>query len=127
MLLRERKGRVGRQGLSRAQRGVPRWPAAVAILSIGAAYLALSDYVTVGPRVLLPGLMTVLVVLVLSVHALGRYRAARRVSFVLLGVLTRVLRRPRRAELAREPLGELTFARRLRAGQNETSDLRHLR
>jgi uncharacterized membrane protein len=79
---------VDRQGLSRTRRGVPRWPAAVAILSIGASYLALSDYVTLGPHVLTPGLMTVLVVLVLSVHALGRYRAARRVSFVLLGVLT---------------------------------------
>jgi hypothetical protein len=68
--------------------GVPRWPAAVAILSIGASYLALSEYVTFGPRVSLPVLMTVLVVLLLSVHARGRYRLARRIAFVLLGVLT---------------------------------------
>ena len=39
-----------------------RWPGAVALLSIGASYLALSDYVTVEPRVWLPALMTVLVV-----------------------------------------------------------------
>jgi uncharacterized membrane protein len=68
--------------------GVPRWPAAVALLAIGASYLALSEYVTFGPRVWLPGLMSVLVVLALSVHARGRYRLARRISFVLLGVLT---------------------------------------
>ena len=79
------------QGLSRTRRGVPRWPAVVALLSIGASYLALSEYMTVGPRVLVPGLMTLLVVLVLSVHALGRYRVARRISFVLLGVLTAAL------------------------------------
>ena len=88
VLTSERKGRVDRQGRSRTRMGVPRWPAAVAILSIGASYLALSEYVTFGPRVSLPVLMTVLVVLLLSVHARGRYRLARRIAFVLLGVLT---------------------------------------
>jgi uncharacterized membrane protein len=57
-------------------------------LSIGASYLALSEYVTVGPRVVIPVLMTVLVVLVLSVHIRGHYRLARRISFVLLGIVT---------------------------------------
>jgi uncharacterized membrane protein len=57
-------------------------------LSIGASYLALSDYVTIVPRLWLPGLLTVLVVALLSAHARGRYRLARTISFVLLGVVT---------------------------------------
>jgi hypothetical protein len=62
---------------------VPRWSGAVALLSIGASYLALSDYVTIVPRLWLPGLMALLVT-----HARGRYRLARTISFVLLGVVT---------------------------------------
>jgi uncharacterized membrane protein len=79
---------VGRRGRVRTPRDVPRWPGAVALLSIGASYLALSDYVTVVPRLWLPGLMTVLVVALLSAHAGGRYHLARRISFVLLGIVT---------------------------------------
>jgi uncharacterized membrane protein len=79
---------VGRQERSRTRGGVPRWPAAVALLSIGASYLALSDYVTFGPRLWLPGLLTVLVVALLSAHARGRYHLARTISFVLLSVMT---------------------------------------
>jgi uncharacterized membrane protein len=79
---------VGRQGLSRTRRGVPRWPAAVAILSIGASYIALSEYVTFGPRLWLPGLVSVLVVPLLIAHTRGHYRMARTISFVLLGVVT---------------------------------------
>jgi len=67
---------------------MPRWPGAVALLLIGASYLALSDYVTIVPRLWLPGLMTVLVVALLTAHARGRYRLARGISFVLLGVVT---------------------------------------
>jgi hypothetical protein len=79
---------VARQGLSDTGRRVARWPGAVALLSIGASYLALSDYVTVEPRVWLPALMTVLVVALLSAHARDYYRLARTISFVLLGVVT---------------------------------------
>jgi hypothetical protein len=79
---------VGRQGLSDTRRGVPRWPGAGALLSIGASYLALSDYVTVVPRFWLPGLMAMLVVALLIAHARGRYRLARAISFVLLGVVS---------------------------------------
>jgi uncharacterized membrane protein len=79
---------VGRQGLSRTRRGVPRWPAAVALLAIGASYIVLSEYVTLGPRVWLPGLVAILVVPLLSAQAWGRYRLARTISFVLLGVVT---------------------------------------
>jgi uncharacterized membrane protein len=79
---------VGKQEFSDAGRGVARWPGAVALLSIGASYLVLSDYVTVEPRIWLPALMTVLVVVLLSAHARGSYRLARTISFVLLGVVT---------------------------------------
>ena len=88
MLTSERKVRVDRQGLSRTRKGVPRWPAAVAILSIGASYIALSGYVTFGPRVWLPGIMAVLLVPLLITHARGHYRLARGISFVLLVVTT---------------------------------------
>ena len=67
---------------------MPRWPAAVALLVIGASYIALSENVTVGPRTWLPGLMTVLVVPLMSAHARGHYRLARRISFVLIVVVT---------------------------------------
>jgi uncharacterized membrane protein len=58
------------------------------LLLIGASYIALSEEVTVGPRVWLPGLMTVLAVPLASAHARGHYRLARGISFVLIGVVT---------------------------------------
>jgi uncharacterized membrane protein len=67
---------------------VPRWPAAVAILSVGASYIALSGYVTFGPRIWLPGFMAVLLVPLLIAHARGHYRLARGIGFVLLFVTT---------------------------------------
>jgi uncharacterized membrane protein len=88
MPVNERSGGVGRQVPPLSQKGVPRWPAAVALLLIGASYIALSESVTVGPRAWLPGLMTVLVVPLMSAHAGGHYRLARGISFVLIGVAT---------------------------------------
>src|SRR5215210_451766 len=79
---------VGRQGLSDARRGVPRWPGAVALLAIGVSYLALSDYVTVVPRFWLPGLVVMSVVVLLIAQARGRPRVARAISFIILGVVT---------------------------------------
>src|SRR5215213_3781533 len=92
-LVSERKGRVdddgrGGRGIPRTGRGVPRWLAAVALLALGASYIALSEDVTVGPRAWLPGLMTVLVVPLMSAHARGHYRLARGISFVLIVVVT---------------------------------------
>ncbi len=79
---------MGRQRLSPTQRGVPRWPAAVALLSIGVSYVALSGYVAFGPRAWLPGFMSVLLVPLLVAHAKGHYRLARGIGFVLLIVTT---------------------------------------
>jgi uncharacterized membrane protein len=89
MPVTERRGAKARQQVPpHSQRGVPRWPAAVALLLIGGSYIALSENVTVGPRAWLPGLLTVLVVPLASAHARGHYRLARGISFVLVGVVT---------------------------------------
>jgi hypothetical protein len=66
-----------RQGLSLSRRGVPRWPGALALLLIGASYLALSDYVAVVPRFWLSGFMATSVVVLLIAQARGRHRLAR--------------------------------------------------
>ena len=84
----EGKVRADRGGSARARRGVPRWPAAAALLTVGVSYIALSGYVTFGPRVWLPGFMSVLLVPLLVAHAKGHYRLARRIGFVLLVVTT---------------------------------------
>jgi hypothetical protein len=82
---------VGGQGPSDTRRGVSRWPGAVALLSIGVSYLALSDYVTVVPRFWLPGLMALLVTIVLISHARGRYRLLTVVQCMLSLVVVVVL------------------------------------
>jgi uncharacterized membrane protein len=73
---------------SEVQRGVPRWPGAVALLAIAASYLALSQYVRVLPRFWLPVFMAMSVVVLLTAHTRGRHRLARTISFMLLGVVT---------------------------------------
>ncbi|MBA2713792.1 MAG: hypothetical protein H0U55_09615, partial [Rubrobacteraceae bacterium] len=64
---REDRGRVG----------VPRWPAAVALLVIGAIYAEVSDGLSVGPRVLLLGFVAMLLVPLMFAHARGRHRLSR--------------------------------------------------
>jgi uncharacterized membrane protein len=79
---------VDRRGFSDVRRGVPRWPGVVALLSIAASYLALSDYVTIVPRYWLPGLMAMSVAVLLIAQARGRDRMARAITFVILGIVT---------------------------------------
>jgi uncharacterized membrane protein len=79
---------VDRREASDVRRGVPRWPGAVALLSIAASYSALSDYVRVLPRFWLPVFMAMSVAVLLTAHARGRHRLARTISFVLLGLVT---------------------------------------
>lgn len=70
-------------------RGVfPRWPAAVALLAIGALYAVLSDGLTLGPRAFLLGLVAVLLVPLMSAHLRGRHRLARWFGLGMAGIVT---------------------------------------
>jgi uncharacterized membrane protein len=75
-------------GARRGQSGLPRWPAAVALLAVGALYGVLSDGLTLGPRAFLLGLVLVLLVPLLSAHLRGSHRLARGFAFVVIGLVT---------------------------------------
>jgi uncharacterized membrane protein len=77
-----------RNGARPSQRALPRWPAAVALLAVGALYAVLSDELTLIPRAFLLGLVAVLLVPLLSAHLRGSYRLARGFSFVVIGLVT---------------------------------------
>jgi hypothetical protein len=68
--------------------GLPRWPAAVALLAVGALYGVLSDGLTLGPRAFLLGLVAVLLVPLLSAHLRGSHRLARGFAFGLISLVT---------------------------------------
>jgi hypothetical protein len=70
------------------QSGLPRWPAAVALLVVGALYGVLSDGLTLGPRAFLLGLVAVLLVPLLSAHLRGSHRLARGFAFGVIGLVT---------------------------------------
>ena len=70
-------------------RGVfPRWPAAVALLAIGALYAVLSEGLTLGPRAFLLGLVAVLLVHLMSAHLRGSHRLARWFGLGMVGIVT---------------------------------------
>jgi uncharacterized membrane protein len=69
-------------------RGVPRWPAALALLAVGALYAVLSDGLTIGPRVFLLGLVTLLLVPLLTAHRRGSHLMARRLGLAVTGLVT---------------------------------------
>jgi hypothetical protein len=62
-----------RNGAPPERSGLPRWPAALALLGVGALYAVLSGGLTLGPRAFLLGLVAVLLVPLLSAH-LAPYR-----------------------------------------------------
>ena len=66
----------------------PRWPAAVALLIVGALYAVLSDGLTLGPRAFLLGLVAVLLVPLLTAHLRGKHRLARGFAFGVIGLVT---------------------------------------
>ena len=68
--------------------GLPRWPAAVALLAVGALYGVLSDGLTLGPRAFLLGLVAVLLVPLLTAHLRGSHRFARGFGFGVIGLVT---------------------------------------
>jgi uncharacterized membrane protein len=70
------------------RRGLPRWPAALALLAVGALYSVISGGLTPGPRAFLLVLVAVLLVPLLSAHLRGSHRLARVFGFVVIGLVT---------------------------------------
>jgi uncharacterized membrane protein len=68
--------------------GLPRWPAAVALLGVGALYAVISGGLTLGPRAFLLGLVAVPLVPSLTAHLRGRNRLARGFGFGVIGLVT---------------------------------------
>jgi uncharacterized membrane protein len=88
---------------------LPRWPAADALLGVGALYAVISGGLTLGPRAFLLGLVAVLLVPSLSAHLRGSHRLARGfglgvISLVTLAVIVSVFL------LVSSSLGGGTFA-----------------
>jgi hypothetical protein len=77
-----------------AREGVPLWPAAVALLAVGALYAAVAAELTPGPRLLVPVLVALLVAALMSAHAEGRRRLARRFALALAAMVTVAMRHP---------------------------------
>jgi hypothetical protein len=67
---------------------LPRWPAAVALLAVGALYAVLSDSLTLGPRAFVPALVAVLLVPLMTAHLRGSHRLARGLGFGVIGLVT---------------------------------------
>jgi uncharacterized membrane protein len=68
--------------------GHPRWPAAVALLIVGALYAVISEPLTFGPRAFLLALVSVLLVPLASAHQQGRHRLARLLGLGLVSLVT---------------------------------------
>jgi uncharacterized membrane protein len=77
-----------RDGARPDRSSLPRWPAAVAMLAVGALYSVLSDGLTFGPRAFLLGLVAVLLVPLLTAHLRGSHRLARGLGFGVIGLVT---------------------------------------
>ena len=82
------KPQHNRNGARPSQSGLPRWPAAVALLTVGALYGVLSDSLTLGPRALLLGLVALLLIPLLSAHLRGSHRLARWIGLGMVGLVT---------------------------------------
>jgi uncharacterized membrane protein len=67
---------------------VPRWPAAVALLAVGALYTVISTELTPGPRLLVPALVALLVAAIMTAHGGGHQRLARRFALALVALVT---------------------------------------
>ncbi len=70
------------------RQGVPRWPAAVALLAVGAVYAAVSNELTLGPRLMLPVVVALLVAVLMGAHVGRRPLLARRVALALVALVT---------------------------------------
>ncbi len=68
--------------------GLPRWPAAVVLLAVGALYAVISDGLTLGPRAFLLGLVAVSLVPLMTANLRGRHRLARWFGLGVAGLVT---------------------------------------
>ncbi len=69
----------------------PRWPAVIAVLSVGGLYLALPSDLTVGPFWLFPAVIGVLIVPTVVSHRTGRHHIDRILGFTITSVVTIVM------------------------------------
>jgi hypothetical protein len=68
--------------------GVPRWPAALALLTVSALYAVISNGLTLGPRAFLLALIAVLLVPLMGAHLRGSHRLARWFGLGVVGIVT---------------------------------------
>src|SRR5580765_6352733 len=66
----------------------PRWPAFVAVIAVGALYMALPDALTLGPRWLFPSAVLALLVPTIVAHHAGKHRLNAIFGFAVDAVLT---------------------------------------
>ena len=66
----------------------PRWPAFVAVLSVGGIYAALPRYLVLGPRWLFPGLVLGLLIPTAITHVRGHHFLNRLFGFTVNGAVT---------------------------------------
>lgn len=72
----------------RGETGLPRWPAAVVLLAIGALYAVISGGLPLGPRAFLLGLVAVALVPLMTAHLRGSHRLARWFGLGVVGLVT---------------------------------------
>jgi hypothetical protein len=66
----------------------PRWPVLVALLAVAGMYLALPEYLTVGPYWFLPAAVGALAAPTVLFHRMGRHRLDRILGFLINSVIT---------------------------------------
>lgn len=66
----------------------PRWPALIAVLSVGGLYTALPEELTFGPRWLIPSIMIALLIPTVVSHRTGKHRLTVVLGFSVSGILT---------------------------------------
>ena len=69
----------------------PRWPALVAVLSVGGIYAALPRYLVLGPRWLFPGILLGLLIPAVITHIHGHHFLNRFFGFTVSGAVTACL------------------------------------
>jgi hypothetical protein len=66
----------------------PRWPAVIAVLSVGGLYLALPSDLTVGPPWLFPAVIGALIVPTVVSHRMGRHHVDRILGVAITSLVT---------------------------------------